>query len=146
MATARNAIIVAAVAALNGVGKPAGLTIHRMRAKPIEKDKLPAAVVYIVSEPVKKAAPNATLVQRELRFRVEVRTTGEVPDEALDDYAQWVVEALMTDQSLGGVCRELSEVESEWDAVAADKTYAAVGIDFIAMYRTVAADPSTRVG
>ncbi len=144
--SAAKQLLAAVVAALDGAGKPAGLTIHKWRTRPIERDGLPAIVVYYRKEDAGLIAERARVSRRILRFTCEVRVTDAVPDDALDPYINWCVASLMADQTLGGTCRQLDQVEMEWDAVEVEKPYGAAAVTFEALYFTESLDRTNRVG
>lgn len=136
----REAVLQAVVAALNGAGKPADLTVHRSRHRPIDKDELPAQVVYLISEtvPTQYGVP---LVDREVIVAVETRATGTPSDQALDEYLSWTVRALITDHTLGGAAMNVTEQETTWIAEEMDKVYGAAQQRFAIVYRTRHDDP-----
>lgn len=139
MASVRERIVDAVVAALNAPGKPAGLTVHRSRTRPIDKDRLPAMVVYLATEDVGDHA--AIAVMRTLRIRVECRVTGDPPDTVLDEHVTWAVKALKADEKLGGLAVRINEVRTVWDAAERDKVYAAAATEFEIEYATAYNDP-----
>lgn len=141
MASLREQILehVAAALRADGPGRPAGLTVHRSRHRPIDKDALPAQCVYLVREDV-APSPDGKAA-RELTFAVESRATGAVPDTALDELLTWAVRQLLADATVGGICWRIEEKSTEWDAVAADKVLAAARTLFQASYHTLETDP-----
>lgn len=136
----REAVLQAVVTALNGTGKPADLTVHRSRTRPIDKDDLPAAIVYVLSEtvPTQYGVP---LVDREVIVAIETRASGNPPDAALDEYLSWPVRALITDHTLGGAAMNVTEQETTWIAEELDKVYGAAQQRFAITYRTRHDDP-----
>lgn len=140
MASRREAVVEAVVAALNGPGKPAALTVHRSRTRPVDKDDLPAQIVYLLSEtiPTEYGVP---AVDRELVLAVETRAQGNPPDEALDEYLSWSVRALMTDFTLGGAAMRVTEQSTDWLAEELDKIYGAAQQRFLVTFRTRHDDP-----
>lgn len=148
MASIRMQALAAMVTALNGAGKPAAVTVHRQRALPIERDTLPAVVLYVIEEQA-QGVPEAgfSLTARQCTVRAECRVscaTTEVPDDVLDPVVTWVVQALASDPQLGGLANFLTEQHTSWDAVAADKVYAAAAVDFLMAYDTATSNPESR--
>lgn len=143
MASQRELILQAIVAALGGVGKPTGLTVHRSRALPIEQDELPSVVVYALFEETSRIGDTEWLpiVDRRLKVRCEVRTKGNPPDQVLDPYLSWVVQTLVSNQKLGGLSDSLHEIQSEWAAVSSNVILGACAQDFEVRYRTQGDDP-----
>ena len=140
MASKRDGIIVAAKAALElaTVGaftKPAGLTVHRMRHRPIGQDALPALVLWFDNEPREEEATDQ--VERTLRFWTECRVkhAGVSGDEALDPLLVWSEVALMDDPTLGGRC-QLHARDTVWDLEARADPLAAAAIQWDAIYPT----------
>ena len=147
MASIREQIIQAVVTALDGAGKPQGLTVHRYRTRPIEKDKLPAQVVYpsgsggSVAETTSLYGGMADDVLRELRVRVESRATGEPADQALDPLYLWSVRSIMADPTLGGLAFSIREEATSFDAAEFEEVIGAAATDFIVEYVTSRDDP-----
>ena len=146
MASIREQIIQAVVAALDGSGKPAGLTVHRYRTRPLEKDDLPAQVVYpagtggAVAETVRLYG-GTNDVLRELRVRIESRVMGAQPDQLLDPLYIWAVKAVMSDPTLGGLAHEIREEATSFDAVEFEQPVGASATDIIVEYVTSQDDP-----
>ena len=146
MSSRREAIMLAVVAALNGVEKPAGLSVHRMRTRPIHKDVLPALVVYLGPESVARGdGAFGYKNRRNQTVRVEVRMVvppGVSPDTALDPLTSYVEQRLMLDYTFGGVARNTQVTAIDWDANdETDAHYAAAAMDFTIEYLTAAGDP-----
>lgn len=144
MASIREQLLEAWRAALEtGAGKPPGLRVHRSRALPIEQDELPAVVLYLLREETDRILGGEWLpiVDRRLRVRAEVRTTGNPPDQVLDPLLTYVVRTLVANQTWGGLCDAVHEMESEWAAESSNKVFAACAIDFEVRYRTQGDDP-----
>jgi hypothetical protein len=125
------------VTALDGAGKPAGLTVNRSRKRPKSISEMPMISVYAIEESVKRATENRTspLVVRDLRVRIVRRAKGT--DDNLDVLRAWSVKAVMADMSLGGITLGIDEVANQWDADdATDQEYSADASEFIVWYRT----------
>jgi len=125
------------VAALNGAGKPAGVTVNRSRRQSIEKSQLPMISVYAIREEVTRATDTrrSPLVERRLRVQVKCRIVGD--DQANDPLRKWAVQAVMADQSLGGLCTEITEESTDWDADdGTDADYSVAAVDFLVRYVT----------
>jgi hypothetical protein len=158
VATRRERIVQAAVAALDGVGKPAGLVVHRFRARPLEREtQLPAAVVYPTAAPLRGESETVERldhdegVERKLNLRVELRVQDEQPDEALDPLYAWVVRALRTQfeaeaGTLFELCADLEEKRSDFAAAESGiGPVGACGVDFEITYFTSENDPNEGV-
>jgi hypothetical protein len=143
----RESLLLSIVTALNALGKPAGLAIHRSRTRPLTQDALPACVVYVLSEQASRGdGPHGYKARRALLVRVECRVAvigADVtpPDAALDALTSWTVKAMMADPSWGGLAHNTQEVSTTWDAEETDAVYAAAAVDFSLDYITAAGDP-----
>lgn len=130
-------VLQAVVAALDGAGKPAGVTVNRSRRQSIEKSQLPMISVYPIREEVTRATDNrrSPLVERRLRVEVKCRVVGD--DQDNDALRKWAVQSVMADQSLGGLALETTEESTDWDADdAADADYSVAAVDFVVRYST----------
>jgi hypothetical protein len=144
MPSRREQILDAVVTALGAVGKPSGLTVHRNRVLPIERDTLPAVVVYAIEEEMERG-PNPTGPRARRRFtlrlehRVEV-TSGTSPDEALDPLLCWGTQQLAADGRWGGLAHLTTEQRTQWSAVDVDRVFGGAAQDFLIDYVTAAGD------
>lgn len=146
--------IAAAVVALLGaesidLGTPLNLTVHRERTRPIEKDKLPAILVYFEDEeptPLAKQRFSAPLTERHLNVVLEMRTVpdaGQAPDEAVDPLYMWAVQQILGNEKLGGLAMGVTEGPMKWMATEADLVYAGAALHLVIHYRTSRLDPSS---
>ena len=145
MASHREEITRAVVAALRAPGGPPGLRVHRFRASDIASDQLPAAVVYPITESVEREDMDGG-VDRSLLLRIEIRVAGDEPDAALDPFYAWAVRAITTDPALAGLAYSIDEQLTAWDAEHRDRTYGALAVDFEIMYTTARGDPAVTPG
>lgn len=139
----REVILQAAKAALEMAGKPAELTIHRHRTRPIDQDQLPAAVIFNGVERIERQSAAPPLVDRELVFRVECRGEGEPTDQVLDPYLTWVEVQLTTEPAFLALIREIRITQTLWDQAPAKKAKAAAAVEFAVKYRTLFGDPTS---
>lgn len=149
MASVRERIILAVVAAQDAPGKPAGLTVHRRRYRPIDADKLPALVVYPVQEDPELANITPGDWDRTLRVRLELRAkadpeSGSPADAELDPLYVWAVKQMYADPTFGGLVKQVDEGTTAWpDKNPLGDEYAASATDFTLEFETVATDPET---
>ncbi len=145
MASVREQILEQFKTLLDGGGKPAGLTVHRYRTRPIERDDLPAQVIYPADSAGGTVAETLAdfdgvgQLERELRVRVESRIEvpeGTPPDSALDALYLWAVQTILADTTLGGLALEVREDATSFDAAEFEKTVAACATDFVVRYVT----------
>ena len=152
MASIRERIIAAMAAALDGPEKPEGVTVHRDRTRPIERDKLPAIVLYAASPDVRTREETVRrsdhdTVERTFTAMVEGRVVvrpDESPDAAIDPLYVWTVKALRADPTLGGLAMDVRETGTDIIAAEFDKTYAAFGTTFEVVYFTAEDDPEVQ--
>lgn len=119
--------------------KPAGVTIHRSRYRPVEKDDLPAIVVYSIVEEVETANQQRDK-RRTFRLRAELRAKGDPPDDALDPLRVWAVKRAMDDVTFGGLAKDVREVRTAWVAESFTEILGAAAVDFEAWYETTGDD------
>lgn len=130
------------VASVGGTPKPAGLTVHRRRNRPVEGGGLPAMVVWFAAEGVTYDATSKA--DRTLRFWVgcwvEVADQA-VPDVALDALLVWAVKALQADITLGGATIDVREIRTVWDFDIEAEDLACANVEFEAVYQTSYSNP-----
>lgn len=139
----REQIVANVEAALDGVGKPTGLTVHRLRTRPIQKEKLPAMQIRFGGEPSEPVTHDGH-EQNVLKLLIETRVTVDAatpPDQGLDPYLNWIVQSLMADETLGGLANRVRKRRIDWDADEMDKIYGAALTEIDITYYTDASDP-----
>lgn len=137
----REQILQAAEAALDGVGKPSGLTVHRERRRPLDRDDLPAQVVYWTEEEIQRS--DHTSVLRALRLHVEHRVlvSSGIPDAAVDPFTNWGTSALMGDAALDALIHDIEEIAiTREDNDEGDAVYAGALQTFEVSYYTSVTD------
>lgn len=152
----RELILAAVVANLNAAGKPAGVTVHRMRTRTIEDDQLPAILVYSEDDdprPLGGQVYKSPLIERQLVLYVECRAQGSlaVPvDLALDPLLVWTAQVLVGNEKIvttdfpGGLANGVVEQKTAWLSKEGDKIIGAASTQWIVKYRTARADPTSR--
>jgi hypothetical protein len=149
LASIREQIVIALVAALNAEGGPAGLTVHRERTRPIEIDSLPAIMVYNdddVPKPLAAQVYAAPLTERRLSVAMECRAAGSSgisPDQALDPILVWAAEAVFADEHFGGLASSVEEGRTVWSSKETDTPIAAAKWNVTIKYRTARTDPTS---
>jgi hypothetical protein len=155
MGSIREQVVTAAIATLSGAEvtgdppKPAGLNVHRERNRPIEKDTMPAILVYLKeeeSEPIGQQR-RAPLTEEVLSLMLESRASGSgsaSPDQALDPVLVWAVYRLLKNESLGGLANGIDKVRTSWNSKEGDVTLASATTHFRIRYRTSRIDPRSR--
>jgi hypothetical protein len=147
--------IVAAISgsgALGATGMPAGLNVHRERTRPIEKDDLPAVLIYFEDEepePLAKERFRAPLTERCLDVVAEIRCvpqSGQSPDEAIDAIYVWLMQSLGADETFGRLAMGIIEGPVKWFSKEVDVIYAGAAVHLSVHYRTSRLDPTTKTG
>lgn len=134
---------------LAGTGGPVGLTVHRERLRPIEKETLPAIMIYADDDSpkplagVKYAAP---LEERQLSLVVECRANAGTtpPDQALDPLLVWATQIIIGNEKFAGLASGVDEERTVWLSREAEIALAAAAIHFTVKYRTARADPTKK--
>ena len=145
--TIRETIMAAAVRALEAVGKPTGLTVHRSRTRPLDRDDMPAMAVYHLGETVALETHDESVL-RTLTIRVEHRvktlvTSTDPPDKTLDPLLAWGTKALLTDAALDALIVSIEEVHTGWASAEMDKLYGGAAQDFRIEFATIWDDQET---
>jgi hypothetical protein len=134
-------ILQAIVAALDGEGKPEGVTVNRSRRQAVNADELPMISVYPLREEVRKPADNRRSPVKDRHLFVGIRCRAQGLDDAVDPLRQWAVTALESDPSLGGLALDTGEESGEWAATdASDADFSVAEITFSVRYVTARAD------
>lgn len=139
--TRREEILRYLVGLLDHPAKPQGVTVHRYRTRPIEREPggVRAIVVYPApqGEQVESASLSLTDKRRKLWIRLEHRAEaaeGEAPDAALDPLIEWSTTRLLEDPTLGGLAMQVEEVSVAWDAVEHERVLGAAAVDHVVTY------------
>lgn len=120
--------------------KPTGLNVHRSRTRPVEKDELPASLIYALEEDPEDASHDLD-TGRKLRVLVEHRAQSEPVDTALDPLITWGNRVMMADHTLGGLAVAVRDRGIEWKAAELDKQYGVAGQLWEVEYFTAEDDP-----
>lgn len=110
-------IIAAVVTALDGAGKPAGLTVTRSRRRPRQESELPALSVYPEQDDPKKAleSRHCQVMDRTLTLTVKIwASPGDAPDAEIEPIRAWVATAIMTNVPLQALIIEAEEELTIW--------------------------------
>lgn len=152
----REQIIDQIVANLAGDGSPAGLTVHRMRTRPIEQDSLPAILVYTEDDEPKGTDGStfkSPLMERKLVIYLEYRAEGALdlaPDQALDPLIVWGTKTMVGNEKFvsnaypDGLGMGVVELKTAWLSKEGDKIFAAASTQWLVHYRTSRLDPTSR--
>lgn len=153
MASVRDKIVAAAVAALN-TGTPVGVpAADRVRTAEVAPSELPSIVVFPVrDEPEEVGGGGGPIVLSRLTLVAECRAQGTAsvrPDEALDPLATWVVKALANKQlpnGAGGVLNnDILEGSTSFSYESGETPMSLAAVEMIVVYQHLVADPESRV-
>ena len=107
MAHARKQIRDAIVAKLTGL-TTTGSKVYASRVWPMGSDKLPGLIVYTVKEAAEITTMGAVRNSyRQLEVAIDIYAKGSGVDDTVDQIAQEIKTALNTDQTLGGLTKDL---------------------------------------
>lgn len=149
-ASIRNQIFVAIENVLTATGGPTGLTVHRERTRPIEKETMPAILLYAdddIPKPLAGQQYKAPLTERQLGLVCQCRAQGTLsisPDEALDPLIVWATKQIVGNEQFGGLANGVDEQRTVWISREGEVPVAAAAIHFTVKYRTARADPTSK--
>lgn len=121
MAHPRKLIRQAVVALLVAANTAAGPRVKGTRVEPHKKGQLPAIAVYTLTDPVDEDASSQTEEAHvvELEIAGWVAHTDAIPaDDAMDDLAEQIENAMKADPYLGGKASEVTLVGTVMEVVA----------------------------
>jgi hypothetical protein len=132
-----------------GRGAPQGLLVTRERLRPIEKEMLPAILLYADDDDPKPLAGQmykAPLVERQLSLVVECRANSDngPPDLALDPLLVWATQTIVENEQFGGLANGVEEHRTTWISREGEIAVAAAALHFTVKYRTARADPTKK--
>mgnify|MGYP001062731917 CR=1 FL=1 len=126
------------------VTKPAGLTVNRQRAIPIDTTALPEFGVYLLGESVDTGPTRerSRLARRKAQVVVQLRIDAgsATPDQALDPYRRWAVLAVCLDPRRNNLTHDITEIGTEWDQETRSSRLAIASTVFLVDYVTSAFD------
>ena len=132
------------IAALSGAGKPAELTVHRFRLRPLNADLLPAVAVYLLNEQRTRPTTRfSTLEKGVILIGLQFRVESETPDVTLDPYLVWAEQALVAAPLPGGTADDVQLRSIDWGGEARDKQYGIALMQFALQVDTKVGDPTT---
>lgn len=149
MASIREQIFDAVVAALGAGTPPAGLTVFRERTRPIEIDSLPSILVY-AEDDVPQNLQKQTFspqTERALSLILECRAQGAAgvsPDQALDPVLVWAAQRVLKNERFGGLASGVEEGRTVWKSREDDQPIASAKLGFTVRYRTSRLDPTLK--
>ena len=146
--TQRSKIMAAVLAALDGDGKPAGLTVLHRAATATEASALPTAMAIRSKEQVQRINQNALrspLVDRYLTVRVDLRVSDDAdPEEALEPLLAWVTSVMLADPGWGRLAIDTTEESTEWELDDQNVPLGHAWMDFTIRFSTKTADQEQR--
>lgn len=138
-----------AATSANGWNKPTGLTAHRERTRPVEKEILPAIVVFFEDETPQPIGSHykAPLTERDLELSLDIRAqvpSGSSADDVLDPLTVWAVYQILSHEDFGGIANGVEELKTSWYSREGDVVIAQATIRMRVKYRTSRIDPSSK--
>lgn len=125
------------IAALDGPGKPAGVTVDRLRRQAVEPGELPRISVYPLDEAVTRAPPNRGSAKADRLLRIAIVSRVQGTDEALDPLRQWVAAVMASPALLAGLAVAVDEKATDWEAVEdSERDYSVAASDWEIRYVT----------
>jgi predicted secreted protein len=138
MASVRDQVIAAAVAAMNAGSAP-GIA-YRTRVDAFSAGELPAFAIYPATEALERVSVN--VVKHTMTLRAEAMTAGVAPqDEALDPLLVYAVKTLYASAEFQTFLKDFSEERVQWQVEAAQDDIACAAQDFRVVFLTLANDP-----
>jgi hypothetical protein len=131
---------------LSGGGGPLNLSIFKERLRPIEKQELPAILIYADDDIPKTLGAQvykAPLTERQLSLVVECRAQASqtmTADEALDPLLVWAEQVIVQNEQFGGLASGVEELRTVWLSHEGEIPVAAAAIHFTVKYRTARGD------
>jgi hypothetical protein len=121
-----------AIGSLLAIGLPDKVTLHRRVLSPIEQDRLPAIVPYLMDMKPKAGQDTGNdLREYDASIRIECRATGTPIEDALWPLVFHVQKAILTAPPfLDGWAMEIEEEDIQFNAILKDKAYCAVAMDY----------------
>lgn len=139
----------AAATSSNGWTKPTGLTAHRERTRPLEKESLPAILVYFEDEKPRPIGSDyrAPLTERDIQLIFDIRAlvpSGQSADDVLDPLTVWTLYQIFSHEDFGGIANGVEEMNTAWYAREGDNVIGQATIRMRVKYRTSRIDPSSK--
>lgn len=148
MSSREQQILDAAEARLQGaplgpLAMPTGLTVSRYRTLELQPANLPHLSLYTVTASTESVGGGSE-TQTEIKVALWAKPgPGQSLDQALDPLWLWVVQQLLTDQSLGGLARRVAPTHRVWSAaVPQAQPMGDLDAHFLITHRHQAADPT----
>lgn len=145
MSTIREQIMAKIVTTLAGT-TGVGTHIYRSRVIPLTRDIAPALVARpspdMESVTTLGGAIGGAIADRSLSVDIEVYVRGDAPDTLADPIIDSAHRKLMADKTLGGLCENITETGSQWQAKEADLTAGMLSVSYRIKYLTKSGDLS----
>ena len=142
----REQMIQKAIELLKPVIEPMGATVHRSPSVALQREDLPALVIFPEKDELK--AIKNLLVERELTIRVVAlsHADGISAAETLADKLSTAAHAtLMENHNLGGLCQKIVAADCEWNIEEADGAVGEIPARYVISYHTLLKDISSTV-
>jgi hypothetical protein len=146
VSTVRAQIKAIAIAALDGVGKPSGLTVHLATKRPTAEAQLPTSVVLFASEKTKRATPSKTspLVERRLRVELHHYAAGDNAQDGLEAQLAWGTRIMTQNPTWDKLAIETDEIQTDWVLESLEQDLGQAIQAFEIRYSTKTSDQETK--
>ena len=129
-------------APLGDISKPAGLAVDRCRLLELKPTQLPHISIYpMEGTSDRKGATSESAMLVKVVLWVKGSNASPV-DADLDPLWLWVVQQLVTDESLGGKAIRLQPAQKVWGFSINQAPFGDLDLHFLITYRHSTADPS----
>jgi hypothetical protein len=121
---------------LNADPKPANGEVHRSRLRKFT-DSTTYAVVVRQGTDLRLNETTINRSQRQLRVSTEIYARGDIPDKLADAVIEEVVDRVLADRNLGGLCDDILPGNRVPDWAARDTDLVVVDLEFIIDYEVL---------
>ena len=138
MATQRQKILIAILAAVNGAGKPAGLTVLKARKRPSAENELPITMIVAGAETASKngKGPRFPVVDRHFQVKLDHWVKDPESQDALEPLLAWGTKAICGNQYWGKVAISTTEDRTDWDLEMLEESFGRATQTFTVRYTT----------
>lgn len=140
--TRRQVIRNAFEVALNGGGRPGGLTVVKARKRPSAATELPLTMVVIGKEVIQRAStsPTSPVVKRGVKIGLDHWVEDAESQDALEALVAWGTLAIIGSGRLGGEAQDITEDEIMWDIDMLEQSFGRATQWFSVWYTTKASN------
>jgi hypothetical protein len=119
-----------------------GATLHRSPALAISRERCPALIVFAESDVVTDRANDRSV--RELAIKIVALSRGQNAESHADRMISASHAVLMAEPTFGGLAIGIHETGCDWETEESDALIVSIPARYRIVYRTLAADLTTR--